>query len=164
MKRLEYRRKCGREASGHVTPSKRRSPDASSDHVTHLTKKFFIWEKWWGGCLMCREQSRDTESGGVAIFIFLSESPQMIRRQILVSDSEEGKVLIRGEQGAQQLLTGHEEKVTIDSREAFVLQVNDSDVSVLQHFVFFCLIRYFYRENQARKSVFKHTVTIFYKC
>lgn len=47
MKRLEYRRKCGREASGHVTPSKRRSPDASSDHVTHLTKKFFIWEKWW---------------------------------------------------------------------------------------------------------------------
>lgn len=36
-------------------------------------------------------------AGGVAIFIFLSQSPQMIRRQILVSDSEEGKVLIRGE-------------------------------------------------------------------
>lgn len=87
----------------------------------------------------------------------------MIRRQILVSDSEEGKVLIRGEQGALLLLTGHEEKVTIDSPEAFVLQVNDNDVSVLQHFVFFCLIRYFYGENQVHKSAFKHTAGIFLK-
>ena len=76
MKRLEYRRKCGREASGHVTPSKRRSPDASSDHVTHLTKYFFLYFGREGGGNPHVLRRRDTvRGGGVAIFIFLSQPP-----------------------------------------------------------------------------------------